>query len=119
MKRFRVIILAATAGLALLLPWSDFGAFGIQMIGPALLAVLVTWLFSDRSIFVRSVLLLSLVLGVALARICWYAIVKNGGDWSFDGERGLVAMTVVFQLVNAAIAFVGIRFVLRRRHHAA
>jgi hypothetical protein len=119
MNRFRVIILAATAGLALVLPWSEFGALGIQLVAPALLGVLVTWLFADRSILARSVLLLSLVLGVALARICWQAIVRDGGDWSFDGERSLVAMTVVFQLFFAAIAFVGTWFALQRRHHAA
>jgi hypothetical protein len=119
MKGFRVIILAAIAGLALLLPWSEFGALGIQLVAPALLGILVAGMFADRSVLARSVLLLSLVLGVALARICWEAIVQDGGDWSFDGERSLVAMTVVFQLFFAAIAFIGTWLVLQKRHNGA
>ena len=119
MKRFRIIILAAIAGLALALPWSEFGALGIQLVAPALLGVFVTWLFSERTILARSVLLLSLVGEVALARICLQAVVLDGGDWSLDGERSLVAVSVAIQLFFAAIAFIGTWFALQRRHHAA
>lgn len=119
MKRFRVIILAVTAGLALVLPWSEFGALGIQFIAPACLGIFVAWLFADRSILARSVLLLSMVGVVALARICWEAVVLDGGDWSFDGERRMVVMTIAFQLFFASVAFVGTWFALQRRHHAA
>ena len=119
MKRFRVIILATIAGLALSLPWSELGALGIQLIAPALLGVLVTWLFADWSVRARAVLLFGVVGGVALARLCWQVVVLEGGNWRFDGERSLVAMTVVFQLFFAAIAFVATWLILRRRHHAA
>jgi hypothetical protein len=62
--------------------------------------------------------LFSLIVGVALTRICWEAAVLDGGDWTFDGERGLVAMTVAIQLFVAAGAFIATWFALQRRHHA-
>ncbi len=111
--------MAAIAGLALLLPWSELGALGIHLIAPALFGIFVASLFAEWSVRSRAILLFSIVAGVALARICWEAIVLDGGDWSFDGERSLVVMTVVFQLFFAAIAFVGTWFALHRRHRAA
>ena len=118
MKGFRVIILTVTAGIALALPWSELGALSIQLIAPILLGVFVASLFTDRSILARSIFLLSLVGGVAIARICWEAVVLNGGDWSFDGEWDLVSMSVAFQLLFASIAFSGTWLALARRHCA-
>lgn len=111
--------MAAIAGVALILPWSGHGTLGIQLLAPALLSVSVAWLFTDLSLRVRAALLGGLVLAIASIRICWEAIVLDGGDWSFDGERSLVAMSVAIQFFFAAIAFVSTWFVLQRRHHVA
>jgi hypothetical protein len=50
MKKSRVFILAAIAGTALVLPWSELGALGIQFLVPILLGICVTWLFADWSV---------------------------------------------------------------------
>jgi hypothetical protein len=118
MKRFRVIIMAATAGIALALPWSEPGALGIQILAPILLGIFTTWFYAEWSVRARAILLLSVVGGVALSRICWEAVVLDGGDWSFDGERTLVAVSVVIQFVFAAVAFIGTWFALQRRQDA-
>jgi len=118
MKRYRVLILAVIAGLALALPFSELGALGIHLVAPMLLGVFVTWLFGDVSVLARAVLLVGVTGGVALTRICWQAVVLEG-NWRFDGEWGLEAMSVVFQLFFATGAFIATWFVLSRRRHAA
>jgi hypothetical protein len=116
MKKFRGIILTTTAVLAVALPLTELGFLAMHLFLPVVLGLIVAWLFMDKSMTTRSALLLSVVGGVALFRICWMAMVLDGGNWSFDGEWNLVVISVIFQLSSAAIAFSGTTMWLKRRH---
>jgi hypothetical protein len=116
MKRFRGIILIASAVIAVALPLTELGFLAMHLFLPLLLGVVLAWFFTDKTLAARSVLLCSVVVGIALARICWIAMVLDGGNWRFDGEWDLVIMSVVFQVFFAAIAFTGITMWLKSWH---
>ena len=115
MRTSRILIVALVAVMALILPFSETGTIGIHLIAPAALGAIVAQLFSERSILVRTLILYLWVIGVAVVRISWDAMVLNNGDWRFDGEIDLVLMSVVIQSIVAALAFVGGCIVLRTK----
>src|SRR5438552_8704380 len=97
MKRFRFIILATIAGLALVLPWSEVGSLCIMFIVPFVLGILIAWLYCEGSIAARCLFLLSLVTGVTAVRLCW----EDRFHFIFDGEWGLIAVGLIVQLLVA------------------
>lgn len=105
MKCLRSPVLLLVAVVALLLPWTGWGAVGIQLVFPFLIGCLLFRLFPDRSIPWRGVLALGLLLVIAGLRIVLDAILHDGGDWTSDGEWPLVAMTVFFQLFFGQVGF--------------
>jgi hypothetical protein len=102
-RRFRVGILAGTCGVALLLPWSNLGILASIYVVPFVLGVLIGLLFADRRLLFRIGIVLGITAMVAVARLFWEAIVLDGGDFSFDGERDLVVTGIILQFVIAVV----------------
>ncbi len=105
MKKYRGTILFSAAALAVALPLTEIGFLGMQTLLPATMGAIVGWCFTDKSLITRSVLLFGVVLGVALARLCWIVMLLDGGDWRLDGEWNLEVMSIMFQLFFAVVGY--------------
>jgi hypothetical protein len=115
----RLNILAVISLAALALPGPHYETIVCMYIIPFLLGATVAALLSDRSLVLRLGLVSAIVTSIAVARLIWGAVALDGGDFSFDGEVGLVVIGVVLELFVSLIGFWIVCLVSMRRRTIA